>query len=136
MTSQFSEHYANLSSEELAELALRNELVPDAQQCLNTEFARRGITDLEPYRRLFEQERAQIVARSNDRIDKQKNWTIVLLRIHWAVCIFLALAVIWLWFIGDQPNAIGVSITLAIFLPSYWAYIKLRFLFVKWFLRP
>jgi pilus assembly protein TadC len=44
--SQYSEHYKQLHDEALVELALRGELVPEAEVALREELRSRGISDL------------------------------------------------------------------------------------------
>jgi len=54
--SQFAQHYAHLHDEELIELALRQELVPEASEALQAELARRGIGDLASHQAIRQRE--------------------------------------------------------------------------------
>ena len=54
--SQFAQHYARLHDEELIELALRQELVPEASAALQAELARRGIGDLASHQAIRQRE--------------------------------------------------------------------------------
>ena len=47
---QFREHYSRLADDELARIALENELVPEAQTALSEELLKRGLTDLSKYK--------------------------------------------------------------------------------------
>lgn len=59
-----------------------------------------------------------------------------MLRMLCGVCLLMAAVGLWQWHVGNERDAIGILVTVAIVFPSYWLYIKLRFVLVKWFLRP
>ena len=46
----FKQHYSNLHNDELIELALSRQLVPEAQQALKEELKKRGINDLSSHK--------------------------------------------------------------------------------------
>ena len=52
----FQQHYNDLQDEELVQIALTRELVPEAQQALTEELSKRGINDLSKYKALMAQE--------------------------------------------------------------------------------
>jgi hypothetical protein len=52
---QFREHYSRLADDELARIALENELVPEAQRALSEELQKRRLTDLSKYKAALEQ---------------------------------------------------------------------------------
>lgn len=56
--SHFAEHYARLHDEDLIDLALRGELLPEAGEALRAELSKRGIQDLASHRAIRQREEA------------------------------------------------------------------------------
>ncbi|MEO6277949.1 hypothetical protein [Roseateles sp.] len=54
--SQFAQHYERLHDEALIELALRQELVPEATAALHAELQKRGINDLSAHAQVRQRE--------------------------------------------------------------------------------
>ena len=54
----FQQHYADLRDEDLIQIALTRELVPDARKALAEELSKRGLNDLSSYKALMEKEAA------------------------------------------------------------------------------
>jgi hypothetical protein len=54
----FQQHYATLRDEDLIQIALTRELVPEAQHAITEELERRGIRDLSSYKVQMDQESA------------------------------------------------------------------------------
>jgi len=52
---QFAELYSRLADDELARIALENQLVPEAHEALAVELQKRGLNDLSEYKRNFEE---------------------------------------------------------------------------------
>jgi hypothetical protein len=52
---QFREYYGHLADDELARIALTDELVPEARQALKEELQKRGLTDLSEYKTAVDQ---------------------------------------------------------------------------------
>lgn len=56
---QFAETYSRLADDELARLALSNQLVPEAQEALTLELQKRGLTNLHEYKHALEEAAAK-----------------------------------------------------------------------------
>ncbi len=135
-TLNFKGRYAGMSDEELAELALRNELIDEARLYLDAELKLRGISDLEPYRKLFAEERERVIAHSQQRLEKHKAASFFRFRLAAIVSFLIALFGVWEWFMGHQNNAVGIIIAMSVIMLSYWILLKLRLFVTKRLLDP
>ena len=52
---RFREYYGHLADDELARIALTDQLVPAAQEALQEELQKRGLTDLSDYKRALDE---------------------------------------------------------------------------------
>lgn len=71
--SHFTQHYAQLHDEDLIQLALKRELLPEALEALNAELKNRGIRDLSAYRAVLESEVINDEADRQAKISHQTN---------------------------------------------------------------
>jgi hypothetical protein len=56
---RFANTYRGLADDELARIALSNNLLPEAQEALTSEMQRRGLTDLSEYKRALDDQPQQ-----------------------------------------------------------------------------
>jgi len=124
-----------MTNDQLAEIALKGDLVAEARLCLTAELSGRGITDLEPYKKLFDERDAQIAAHSQYRYEKYKANSSVYYKAYAVSCLCMALWGAWEWFFGNPQYAFNLFVGIVILTPIYWLYIKLRLFVVKWILR-
>jgi hypothetical protein len=59
---RFSEYYRTLADDQLARIALEDELIPDAKEALGKELRRRGISDLSEYKEVLDESKASTMA--------------------------------------------------------------------------
>lgn len=55
---QFLEYYSRLADDELARIALQDQLVPEAQDAITDELQKRGLSDLSEYKRALDESAA------------------------------------------------------------------------------
>ena|SRR3990167_1434703 len=134
--SSFSERYAQMTTEELAHIAIRGDLVEEAQKCLEEELKKRGIYNLDEFRIIFDEQDSKMQRNVKSRILEDKKKADLKLRILLAFVFFSLCMAGWKWFVtGDKHNAIGISAAMAIVLPTYLIYHKLRSILVQKLMR-
>jgi hypothetical protein len=112
--SQFSDYYSRLADDQLARIALSNHLVPEAQEALNEEMQKRGLTDLTEYKRALEEAAAASTLGSALQVQAQMKWQFakwMIAFMAWGFAITLPLA--WLP-LAWTPGAAALSDALEI----------------------
>jgi hypothetical protein len=74
---RFADLYGRLADDELARIALSNNLVPEAQEALTVELQKRGLNDLSEYKRLLEDAATSSFPESPSIDKTRENWIFV-----------------------------------------------------------
>lgn len=88
--SQFAQHYERLHDEALIELALRQELVPEATAALHAELQKRGIKDLSVHAQVLQREAVAEEAHRHQQISHRGKVTKWRTRFLYAMAAFCA----------------------------------------------
>ena len=108
-----AERYAQMTEDDLAELACSNELIPEATHCLRVELEKRGLTDLDALRKQRELRRAEIMAGLDARIAAHRNQMRFQIRLALLVYGVLMLpTALWKYF-GAHDTVAGIGIAIA-----------------------
>jgi hypothetical protein len=124
---RFREYYGHLADDELARIALTDELVPEAQQALKEELQKRGLTDLSEYKRALEQAAAYR--------KEEAQQTLYVLKAKVAIIVFVY-PTIWLIYhatgwLGIHHEDVRAQITMGLLLAiagfgNLWLWIRRR----------
>jgi hypothetical protein len=133
MTVKFLDQYAEMSDDELVDLALRGELISEADTALTKELGKRSIRDLAPYRRRREAEKVRIRESANQYVEAKRQsilyQTRLLVKFIVSVCL---LASAWGWFgVGNHSGAITLVILAAVFPFLLYIQYRLRFFVLR-----
>lgn len=122
----FRAHYAALSDDELAGIALTSQLTEVAQECLDAELARRGIADLSPFRRERDKTIEGLEAKRDVRVQVATRTAVWSRRVSYTISAWIFLYGAYL-LVGRGSDEGFLFMLLGLFLlPVSWALIKIN----------
>jgi hypothetical protein len=124
---KFREYYCHLADDELARIALTDDLVPEARHALSEELQKRGLTDLSDYKKALDQ------AAAHRKEEAQRS--LYVLKAKVAVIVF-GYPAIWLLYhatgwLGVRDEYVRSDITLGLLLAivgfgNLWLWVRRR----------
>lgn len=134
---ELCERYSRLSDDELAELAIRNELIPKARQCLDKELKLRGINNLDTYKAKFEHQVLMRKEYSKERVEKTGKNLSLWLKLTYAISGLVAIIGVYkLTLDQNQDSGLFILVMGALGFPFFWIVYRLIMLVWKVIFRP